>query len=201
MIGYGSRGVARAAYAASAINLAAAVVMLAVLRGGLPAGEPSFAARLEHVHNQALAWRLGWLVWNSAAISLLALFVGLALLWRDRAPLLVRLALLCAAAGLAADLGAESVLAIVSPRASGGDFLLVERIAVALTGYLGNGLYTVAGILLTWAGRRSLSSRLLALAVAVWAAGLALSAATLIGSRAGQYWATAVLMPAFVVWA
>jgi hypothetical protein len=38
---------------------------------------------------------------------------------------------------------------------------VVESTAVALTGYLGNGLSAVGGILLTFAGRRELPPRLL----------------------------------------
>jgi hypothetical protein len=77
----------------------------------------------------------------------------------------------------------------------------VESIAGVLTGYLANGLYTAAGILLTWAGARELPRAIVALGVPVWGAGLCLSGASLAHSASGQLWSTAVLMPLFVLWA
>lgn len=195
------RHAATAAYVAAAVNLAAGLVMLLALRYGIPAGESDLSARIAYVGDHIFVWRLGWLVWNFAAISLLAFFVVLAGRWRERAPVLSGLALLCAAAGLAADLGAETILAVVSPGLRGETYATVESIAVALTGYLGNGLYAVGGILLTVAGRRDLPPVLLWLAAAVWIAALWLSVATLVSSNAGQFASAAALMPLFVLWA
>lgn len=196
-----SRQAATAAYIAAAVNLAAGLVMLVAIRYGIPAGESDLSARIAYVGNHLLAWRLGWLVWNLAAISLLGFFVVLAARWRERAPILCGLALLCAAAGLAADLGAETILVVVSPGLRGETYAVVESIAVALTGYLGNGLYAVGGILLTVAGRRDLPPMLLWLAAAVWTVALWLSVATLVSSNAGQFASAAALMPLFVLWA
>ncbi|MEX0816123.1 MAG: hypothetical protein WD027_01655 [Gaiellales bacterium] len=195
------RHAATAAYIAAAVNLAAGVVMLAALRYGIPAGESDLSARIAYVGDHVLAWRLGWLVWNLAAISLLGFYVVLAARWRARAPILCGVALLCAAAGLAADLGAETILAVVSPGLRGETYAVVESIAVALTGYLGNGLYAVGGILLTVAGRRDLPPVLLWFAAAVWTVALWLSVATLVSSNAGQFASAAALMPLFIVWA
>jgi hypothetical protein len=196
-----SRHAPTAAYVAAAVNLAAGLVMLFALRYGIPAGESDLSARIDYVGDHILAWRVGWLVWNLAAISLLGFYVVLAARWRERAPILCDLALLCAAAGLAADLGAETILAVVSPGLRGETYAVVESVAVGLTGYLGNGLYAVAGILLTWAGRRDLPPMLLWLAAAVWIAALWLSVATLVSSNAGQFASAAALMPLFVSWA
>jgi hypothetical protein len=190
-----------AAYLAAAVNLAAGAVMLLALRHGIPAGGNHLPARIAYVRDHTLVWRAGWLAWNLAAISLLGFFVVLSARWRQGAPILCGLALLCAAAGLAADLGAETILAVVSPRLHGETYAVVESIAVALTGYLGNGLYAVGGILLTWAGHRELPRGLLWLGAAVWAAALWLSVATLVSSVAGQFVSAAILMPLFVLWA
>lgn len=171
------------------------------LRNGIPAGGNDLSARIAYVGDHVLAWRVGWFVWNLAAISLLGFFVVLAARWRAQAPILCGLALLCAAAGLAADLGAETMMAVVSPGLQGERYADVESVAVALTGYLGNGLYAVGGILLTLAGRRELPSALLWLAAAVWAAALWLSVATLVSSTAGQFASAATLLPLFVLWA
>ncbi|MCI0341535.1 MAG: hypothetical protein L0216_10380 [Planctomycetales bacterium] len=195
------RVAARVAWAAAALNLLAAVAMLGVLRPGLPEPGNDADSRLRWISGHTAAWWAGWLLWHAAAISLLALYVSLAGIWRERAPVRCGLALLLAAAGLAGDLGAEALLMGVAPGAGPEDFRVVEAACWVLTGYLGNGLYTLAGILLTWAGVRELPRPLVALGGAAWAAGLALSAATLAGSQAGQFWSTAFLMPLFVLWA
>jgi hypothetical protein len=195
------RHASTAAYIAAGVNLAAGLVMLLALRYGIPAGESDLSARIAYVGDHILVWRVGWLLWNFAAISLLGFFVALAARWRERAPILCGLALLCAAAGLAADLGAETILAVVSPGLQEQTYAVVESIAVALTGYLGNGLYAVGGILLTLAGRRELPPRLLWLAAAVWTVALWLSVATLVSSDAGQFASAATLLPLFVLWA
>ena len=201
MVDVTPRHAAAAAYVAAAVNLTAGLVMLFALRHGVPAGESDLPARIAYVTGHTVTWRLGWLVWNLAAISLLGFFVALAARWGDQAPILCELALLCAAGGLAADLGAETILVAISPSLTGDTYATVESIAVALTGYLGNGLYAVAGILLTCAGRRDLPPGLLWLAAAVWTAALWLSVATLASSAAGQFASAAVLMPLFVLWA
>src|SRR5262249_34125258 len=105
--------------------------MIVLLRPGLLGDRAWIAAHRP-------GWIAGWLLWQAAAIALLAFYVALSMRWRERAPIRTRLAPLVAAAGLAADLGAETML-MVDPA--------TFRIAQALTGYLGNGLYTVAGIL------------------------------------------------------
>lgn len=188
------------AYLAAGVNLAAAVVMLTVLRPGLP-GAQSLAERISYVAEHTTEWRLGWAVWNAAAITLVGLFAALAYLWRAEAPVASSLALLCGAAGLSADIAAEALLMGVLPGSHARDFAVVERASLVLTGYVGNGLYTVAGILLTWAGRRLLPRPLLVLGAAVWVSGLWLSVATVVGSTTGQIGSTAVLLPLFVVWA
>jgi hypothetical protein len=188
------------AYLAAGLNLAAGVATLVLLRPGLPGPGTTPAGRLAYLETQTGAWWAGWLCWQGAALSLLGLFVVLAARWRGRAPVRCGLALLCGAAGLAADVSAQAVYMGVAPRIGPAAFPAVEAAAGLLTGYVGNGLYTVAGILLTWAGRAELPRLLLALAVPVWGAGLWLSAASLAQSATGQLLSTAVLIPSFVLW-
>lgn len=174
--------------------------MLFLLRPGVPPGEDDLARRIEHVNGNVASWRLGWLAWNLAAVALLAFYSVLAARFRDGAPLLCALAVPLAAAGLAADVGAETISMIVLPGAGPESFALAERISLALTGYLGNGLYVVAGVLLTWAGARLLPRALVAFGAVVWALGLGLSASTLGSWEGGQFATTAALMPLFVLW-
>lgn len=194
------RQAACAAYVAAGLNLAAALAMVLILQPGLPVEGSLHADRMTFVNLHPALWWSGWLVWHAAAIGLLAFYVGLAGRWGHRSPLLTTLALLCAAAGLAADLGAETIYMTIAPRLDMDGFVIAESVAGILTGYLGNGLYTVAGILLTWAGAGELPQPLLLLAVPVWAAGLSLSASSLVHSSWGQVWSTALLMPLIVLW-
>lgn len=194
-----SSGAARkVAFLAAVANALAGAVMLFVLRLGLP--PQGLLDRSAFISSHQVLWRLGWLGWNVAAITLLGLFLALGSRWRKEAPLLCGLAIVVATAGLAADLGAEGLLAGFT-----GSTLqhlsLVQSEALLLTGYVGNGLYTVAGILLTTAGRKELPAGLLALGGLVWAAGLWLSAATLLGSSTGEAASTGILMASFVMWA
>jgi hypothetical protein len=200
MLAVSPRAAARAAYAAAGLNLLAALAMPLILQPGLPVPGSALADRLAYVRDHTALWGAGWIVWHAAAVALLAFYLGLAGRWGGRAPLRCGLALLCAAAGLAVDLAAEALYMGVAPRLTLDAFAVVEAAAGVLTGYVGNGLYTLAGVLLTWAGADELPRPLLALAVLVWGAGLALSAATLAQWPAGQLWSTVVLMPAFVLW-
>lgn len=186
------------AYLAASANTLAAALLLFVLRHGLP--PENVRLRAAFVASHEVVWRLGWLSWNIAAVSLLGLFLALASRWRNEAPVFCGLAIVVATAGLAADLSAEALLAGFT-RSAPETFAVVQTQALLLTGYVGNGLYTVAGILLTTAGRRELPAGVLALAVLVWAAGLWLSASTLLGSSAGEALSTGLLLPSFVVWA
>jgi hypothetical protein len=191
---------ARTAYAAAGLNLLAAVAILLVLRPGLPAPGSLAEERLAFVQGHTGRWWAGWLAWHAAALALLAFYLALAARWGRRAPLRCRLAVLCAAAGLAVDLGAQGLTMGLAPRLSVQEFAVLEAAAGLATGYTGNGLYTTAGILLTWAGAGELPRPLLALAGLVWTAGVGLSVTSLVGSAAGQIASTAALMSSFVLW-
>jgi hypothetical protein len=189
----------RVCYVAAALNVIAGAFMLLVLRHGLPGGGSTASSRAAYVTSHVVLWRVGWLSWHLAAFSLIALIVVLADLFRTGSPLACSLALVFAAAGLAGDLAAEALLAgLAHVPASFGS---AETIPLLLTGYVGNGLYTLAGILVTWAGRRRLPSGLLYLAGLVLAGGVWLSIATLVGSNWGETASTAIAIPAFIAWA
>ena len=179
-------------------NALAGALTLLVLRHGLPPVAPS--ARVAYVSSHLALWRLGWLSWNVAAVTLVGVLGVLAARWRSQAPVLCAVAIILATAGLAADLSAEALLAgftDVAPRVLGQ----AQAEGLLITGYAANGLYTFAGILVTAAGRKILPLGLVALAGLVWAAGLWLSAATLLGSTTGEAIGTGVAIASFVVWA
>jgi hypothetical protein len=191
---------ARAAYVAAALNLAAALAMLLVLRPGLPVPGGELAGRFAYITAVHGVWWGGWLLWQAAALGLLAFYVGLAAQWAGTAPLRCLVAVLCATAGIAADISAEALYMALPAQLGAGSLPAVDAVAGILTGYVGNGLYTVGGLLLIWAGACDLPRPLLALSVPVWLAGLALSATTLAGWSMGPVWSTAALMPLFVLW-
>ena len=174
----------RVAYLASALNALAAAAMLLLLRPGL-LGDQAWIAEHKPM------WIVGWLLWQAAAIGLVAFYSVLAIRFRERAPVRTQTALVVAGAGLAADLAAETYL-MVRPDA--------VRLLAPLTGYLGNGGYTVAGILLLSACARGMPRWLIALGALTFAAGIALSAASLAQSETAETITTAALMPLFILW-
>jgi hypothetical protein len=186
------------AFLAVFANLLAGGLTLFVLRHGLP--PRSLADRAAYLSSHAVLWRLGWLGWSVAAVTLLGLYLVLASRLRTGAPVLCGLALVVGTAGLAADLSAEALLSGFT-RSTLSNLSLVQSEAFLLTGYVGNGLYTAAGILLTIAGRRELPPRVIVLGGLVWVAGVWLSIATLAGSTTGEAVSTGFVIASFVVWA
>lgn len=175
------------AYFCATANLAAAVAMVTVLAPGTPlALEPTRAA---YVREHVALWRAGWSLWVVAAVSLLLFYRW----WRvriggGRGPLAF------AIAGFVADLVAEALLIAVAP-----DRPELARPSFALTGAVANGLYTLAGALLTLR-TPGLRGPFAAWTWAVWGSGAALSAAALIEAPLLVAAASAVLFALFVPW-
>jgi hypothetical protein len=200
-----------AAWLAVAAHTAAGLVMLLVLARGLETA-PSLEARLRFVAEHAAAWTAGWLVWNAAALSILYYCVRFAAAHAER-PATAFAVALCAAA-VACDLAAQSVFMGVLPALAGPAllevrggagrdaalFLLWHRSAVVLTGYVANGLYTGATLVLCWTTRRAYPPATVAAGLLTCVAGVALSAAALVESVAGMYWANVALLPSLLVW-
>jgi hypothetical protein len=104
-------------------------------------------------------------------------------------------AFLVAAAGVVCDLFAESLFIGWLP----DDLAAVQRAGSLLTGAAANGLYTLAGVLLTLA-TPGLRGALLAWTWAIWASGAALTLTTLAGSVPGMISSSAALMVLFCPW-
>jgi hypothetical protein len=166
--------------------------MLLVLRHGLESSSDP-ATRTEFVRRNVLLWRAGWALWTGAGLSLVAFFAW----WGARLgdPKRALLASAAAAVGLACDLAAESLFMGWFP----DRMREVERAAGLLTGGAANGLYTVAGILLTLGTRQLRGPRLL-WTWGVWVAGTALTASTFAGSVPATIASTATLMTLFCPW-
>jgi hypothetical protein len=134
-----------------------------------------------------------------------------------QAPL--RFAVLIAIVAVAADLSAEAIWMGVVPSLASqaleqteaakakladspavSPFLLVHRIAAMLSGFVANGLYTLAAVLLAWSARRHYPPWVLAAALVVGVSGVALSASVLAESVFGMFFANVALVPAILVW-
>jgi hypothetical protein len=145
--------------------------------------------RLTYVGTHLLEWRLGWLTWIAAALSLLAFYWW----WRDR----IRgsyVPLILGGLGLIADVTAELILIV------GGveTYIATSPFAFALTGGVANGLYTLCGIGLTLTTPLRPTER--AWAAVMWTAGILLSVGTLANIPVITAGATAVLFALFCPW-
>lgn len=172
----------------ASLNLLAALVMAVVIAPATPL-VPEITERERYIGEHLLAYRLAWLTWMAAGASLLWLYAW----WRARVhgP---RLALAVAAAGLAADWTAETLLIV-----GGADgYRAVAPLAFFLTGAIANGLYTVAGIQLTLATPLGMRARIYA--AFMWSAALMLSLGAVIGEPLVVAIATAELFTLFSPW-
>jgi hypothetical protein len=176
---------ANVAFFAAAAHLVAAAAMLLVLRHGLPPA--SADARLDYMQLHRGLWTLGWMSWQLAAISLIALYAVLALRFRGA----LSVAAMClAAAGLSIDWVCETRYMLLS----------VDPEVDALIGYAANGLYTIALALLVVAGFDELPRRARVIAAPIVGSGLGLAVASLLGADETAIAASAILFPLLVVW-
>jgi hypothetical protein len=172
----------------AALNFAAASALLFVLAPATPlVADP--AQRVVYVGTHLLAWRLGWLTWIAAALSLLAFYWW----WRGCVGASY-LPLIFGGLGLIADVTAELILIL------GGveTYVTNSAFAFALTGGVANGLYTVCGIGLTLATPLDPGARVWA--AVMWAAGIALSFGAFADIPVITAGASAVLFALFCPW-
>lgn len=195
-----ARRVAYTALTCAGLNALASVVSVPLLLPGLPKGGRSLDERLGFVTEHLLGWRVGWLLWHPAALSLMTCLVALGLLWRRSARLTVGVAAVCAGSGLIADLLAQTTYLAVGRAWTSNEFLAAERQAGMFAGYLGNGLYSVAGVLVVWAGRAEIPRALVIMGVCAFGSGWVLSAAALLQSPELHHWATLVVMGSVCPW-
>ena len=183
------------AWFAAATHVVAAVGMLFLLRDGLPGFDESH--RVFYLTAHRTAWTMGWLTWQVAVLSLIALYAVLAL--RFGGALSVT-AVAAATAGMAIDVATQMRYIAILPELRGDAFARLDRELEVLTGYAANGLYTVGFALLVIAVRRVLPKSAVALAVPVTASGFALAAAALLHSPRLEVVTSAILFPLFTLW-
>lgn len=160
---------------------AACLAMAGPMRAGLPvAGD--LTQRLTYITAYLPMWQGGWLLWMGSALGLMLFAQMFATAISDG--LLRRYGLTLVCLGIIPDLSAETLYAFVLPTLSKqgvtiDSLLLIDQVAMHLTGVLGNGLYNLGGLLLTvalWQARAELRLWLLPGLVA-WVLGIGLSVA------------------------
>jgi hypothetical protein len=183
------------AWVAAATHVIASIAMVWLLRRGLP-GFPD-DDRLAYIAAHRIGWTAGWMLWQVAALSLLAFFAVLALRFRG---VLSLVAMVVATAGFAIDFACEARYIGVLPELRGAPFAALDRELEVLIGYAANGLYTVALVLIVIAGVRELPRVTVVLAGPVAASGFALAAASLAHHAQMETLTSAALFPLFTIW-
>ncbi len=198
------RRLERAASASLAIHLVAGVAMALVLRHGLETNS-DLGARLRFLTEHTAAWRAAWGTWNLAGLSVLWYFYAFASALPST---LSRAAFRIGFAAVALDLSAEAIEMWHVPRLAAealagqgiAAFLAADRLAVLLTGFAANGLYTFVSVLLVWSARGRFNRLTEAAGWGVGAAGAGLSWAAWVGSTSGMFWTNVVLVPCIAAW-
>jgi hypothetical protein len=188
----GARLRAAAPEACAAFNALAAAAMLFCLRPGLW-GLSDLARRTAYLREHPFLWRGGWAAWIAATSSLLAFYAWWAVLLPRPARTLTPLCL--ALLGFACDMVAQSLFIGWLP----DRIEEISSLGEILTGGAANGLYTLAGVLLTLESG-PLPRGLRIWTWTTWAAGFALSAAAVARSAAGEVAASALLIALFCPW-
>jgi hypothetical protein len=178
-----------APYWCAALHLIAAGGTLVLLRGGSET-VADVQRRAFYLTEHPERWRIGWMLWMIAALSLAGFYAW----WGSRTAM--RPALLAfgiAALGLMCDFAGESLYVGWIPQPN----TPLDRAASLLTGAAGNGLYTTAGVLLTMV---TPSLPLRWMAWMAWLGGLALTTFTIAGNPIGIVAASMALMIFFIPW-
>jgi hypothetical protein len=185
------------------IHFLAGAAMALVLSHGLETN-PDFQNRLTFIVKHTALWTSSWLTWTAAAIAILYFYISFA-----SEHYTGKLAVLLAAAAIAPDLSAQAIEIGVLPKIAarvvnasvGIDlFLGLHRVAVMLSGYVANGLYSFSALSLAWSTRRAYPFWVWTAGMAAGLFGFALSAAALADSATGMFWTNVVLVPSILLW-
>lgn len=180
----------------------ACLMMNGPMRPGLPVGD-DLATRLAYINANLTLWQWGWLSWMAAALSLLAFAVMLSTELQPGAAR--QYGVLLVALGMAPDLIAETLYAFAMPQVAVTDIALlqfIDNLAMHLTGFLGNGLYNLGGMLLTLALLKQQPALKLWLypGIVAWLLGLGLSASIALQQLKLAEYFTAASMALSTLW-
>jgi hypothetical protein len=194
----------RAALLALVLHLIAGVLMALVLRWGLETN-PDFHSRLYFIVIHRTMWFVAWFSWTASALGILYFYMAFAAAHQQSIPFAVFLTI----AAVAPDLSAQTIeigilpslaSAVLQTGTTPEVFLLMHRVAVLLSGYLANGLYSLTALMLTWSARHKYPGTVSLAGTLVGISGLVLSVATLADSATGMFWCNVVLVPAILLW-
>jgi hypothetical protein len=167
---------------------------------GLPVN-PYLPERMHYLATHTLLWQYGWLSWMAAALGLLV-FCHLLTLYMPVSTL-SRIGLSLVSIGIAPDISAEVLYAWVLPGVQDVEtFLLLDRIAMLLTGLVGNGVYCLGGLCLNLAlfANPFLSRAMLGFGLPSWLIGLLISVSTAMQHLPATAIFTAIAMVWNVLW-
>ena len=182
----------------------ACVLMNGPMRNGLPI-DNSVIERISFISNHTLLWQSSWVLWMCCALGLLTFCVIIA---DEIKPDFKRTCgLLIVALGVAPDLAAEVLYAFIITKAIAAGatedvFSILEITASHLTGFLGNGLYNLGGLLLTCLALKEkvLKPWVAMWGIVAWVLGLLLSAAIAADSMKAAEFFTASSMVLSTTW-
>lgn len=207
-----------AARIALATHLLAGLAMATILRHGLETN-PVLEDRVRFMADHVVLWRVAWLSWSMAAVSILYFFASF--IAAHATPLADPaggrgLILMLAVVAVATDLTAEAIEIGVAPglaqqavaemagtgasQSAATLFVAFHRTSVMLSGFLANGLYSVVALVLSVVGRRQYPKWVSWAGVGVGVAGILLSVACLLDSVGGMVWSNVALVPLLLVW-
>jgi hypothetical protein len=193
-----------------AAHTTALIMMAAYLRAGTLV-VPEFLARASYISNHATAWNVGWSMWMFSA----ATFVGFCAWWGSRIgprySAVAVVAVVVAAFGMVCDFSGEgSLILLLVERLSHRAFeslsaidvmrsVNIERGFILLSAGAANGLYTIAGILLTLI-TPGLPKWVRAAMWVTWVAGIGMTVAAIANHVPGMVATTVLLFAPFLVW-
>jgi len=182
-----------------ATHVTAVGMLAAFLRQGTTA-EPDVNIRAGYVASHVGSWSAGWAVWMLAAVTI----VGFYSWWGSRltAWKIAVVAVVLCAFGMACDFSGEgsAILRMSEAALSNLDrFTDIERQFTILSPGIANGLYTLAGILLTTA-TPNLPGWVRAAMWLTWIAGIAMTVSAFADTTIGIVASTVILFPPLMVW-
>ncbi len=178
--------------------------MIGPMRNGLPVGG-AIIERLTYIDENITIWRTGWLLWMTSALSLFMFATFMSTYIENSAFRTFGLGLI--ALGIAPDLIAEVIYAFILPIGFNSSFtvetlILFEQTAIHLTGFLGNGLYNLGGLILTvlLIQQNQISKPVAVIGGVAWCLGIGLSVSILVQSMSWSEILTALSMSLSTFW-
>ena len=190
------RRLQRTATIAFCLHLLAGAAMALILRNGLETN-PNLLNRVSFIVDHAALWTFAWLTWTAAAIAILCFYAAFASVHQTG-----QIAVWLTIAAIGPDVCAQAIEMGALPQiATRADlFVTLHRIAVLMSGFVANGLYSASALILAWLTRRVYPAWVSAAGVATGVFGMALSAAALSNSADGMFWTNVVLLPCLLLW-